>query len=167
MYTHTHTQPYSYIQPYMFRPPAFWGIYQPIEFLDHVIILCLTFWYSAFIFIFLASLHGLWDLSSLTRDWTWALSRVLTTGPPGNSLGMVLIHTEFNETISYADRRLNLLIFRLYWGCPLLWKIISPTVALELLEYCLGSVSSCCVRAVLCPVCQGERSPHPIHWNVL
>ena len=44
----------------------------------------------------------------------------------------VLIHAEFNETISYADRRLHFLIFRLYWGCPLLWKLTSPAVALEL-----------------------------------
>ena len=32
-------------------------------------------------------LHSSWDLSSLARDWTQALSsesRVLTTGPPGN-----------------------------------------------------------------------------------
>ena len=39
-------------------------------------------------FFFLAAPCGLWDFSSPTRDWTWALGSkcgVLTTGPPGNS----------------------------------------------------------------------------------
>ena len=41
-----------------------------------------------FIYLFLITPLGLWDLSSPTRDWTCALScesRVLTTGPPGVS----------------------------------------------------------------------------------
>ena len=40
-------------------------------------------------FFFLAMLHSLWDLSSLTRDRTGVLdsgNRILTTGPPGNTL---------------------------------------------------------------------------------
>ena len=44
----------------------------------------------AIFFFFLAVSHGLWDLSSSTRNQTQALGsessvRVLTTGPPGNS----------------------------------------------------------------------------------
>lgn len=38
-----------------------------------------------FFFFFFASPHGLWDLGSLTKDWTWAPcsgSTVITTGPP-------------------------------------------------------------------------------------
>ena len=41
----------------------------------------------------MAALHSMWDLSSLTRVWTLALgseSRVLTTGPPRNSLQIFL-----------------------------------------------------------------------------
>ena len=44
----------------------------------------------------LAALRSLWDLSSPTRDWTWALSSesaVITTGPPGNSLKWYLLNT--------------------------------------------------------------------------
>ena len=41
-----------------------------------------------FLFIFLDTLHGLWDLSSPTRDrtraWQWKC-QVLTSAPPGNS----------------------------------------------------------------------------------
>ena len=43
----------------------------------------------SFMFYFLAVLLSMWDLSSLTGDWTHAPcrgSRVLTTGPPGKSL---------------------------------------------------------------------------------
>ena len=46
-----------------------------------------TLFHSFFLF-FLATLCSLWDLSSLTRDWTQAWQwkhQVLTTGPPGNS----------------------------------------------------------------------------------
>ena len=40
-------------------------------------------------YIFLVVPHGIWDLSSLTRDrtsgpWMWK-RRVITTGPPGKS----------------------------------------------------------------------------------
>ena len=41
------------------------------------------------IFLFLAALHGMWDLSFPTRDRTltpYSGSTVLTTGPPGDSL---------------------------------------------------------------------------------
>ena len=59
---------------------------------------CLFF----FFLFFLAMLHGLWDLSSLTRDQTLALGR---EGPPGNSLlcGFVVpfpdIHEIFTQTV--------------------------------------------------------------------
>ena len=61
---------HSFSVPYASREP-------------HVAIFCL------FSF-FLAVSHGLWDLSSSTRNQTQALGsessvRVLTTGPPGNS----------------------------------------------------------------------------------
>ena len=46
-------------------------------------------------FFFLAMLHGVWDLSSLTRDRNQALLHwecgVLTTGPPGKALLAILI----------------------------------------------------------------------------
>ena len=53
---------------------------------------------SVFFFFFLAVPYGLWDLNSLTRDLTlnslqWKL-RVLTTGPPGNSLCCSAQHSE-------------------------------------------------------------------------
>ena len=45
-------------------------------------------------FFFLAPSHGIWDLSSLTRDQTrnpYSGSAVLTTGPPGESLPLALL----------------------------------------------------------------------------
>ena len=42
-----------------------------------------------FIFMFLATLHSMWHLNSLNRDWTHAPCigrQSLTTGPPGKSL---------------------------------------------------------------------------------
>ena len=44
--------------------------------------------YLIVIFVFLATLSGLWDLSFLTRGGTWPLQwkhQILTTGAPGNS----------------------------------------------------------------------------------
>ena len=44
--------------------------------------------FSVFFFLFFVIRHGLWDLSSPTRDQTWAPgsgSRVLTPRPPGKS----------------------------------------------------------------------------------
>lgn len=47
-----------------------------------------------YIHMFWAAPHGLWDLSSLTKDQIWAQgseSTVLTVGPPGNScVGYIL-----------------------------------------------------------------------------
>ena len=51
-----------------------------------------TFWINILPTFFFSRLHcNFWDFSSLTRDWTpspqqWKL-RVLTTGPPADSLG--------------------------------------------------------------------------------
>ena len=67
--------------------------------------------FFSFLFVFCCCLFvfwpcNLWDLSSLTRDWTqglrqWEL-RVLTTRPPGNSCWSLLIFSIFpiNELIS-------------------------------------------------------------------
>ena len=59
----------------------------------------LCFWILLFLilffiyFCFLAMPHGMWDLSSLTRDRTCApcIGRVLTTGPPGKPLIWILV----------------------------------------------------------------------------
>ena len=59
----------------------------------------LCFWILLFLilffiyFCFLAMPHGMWDLSSLTRDWTCApcIGRVLITGPPGKPLIWILV----------------------------------------------------------------------------
>ena len=63
----------------------------PVTF-NHITLLCYflcVFDCSILLFFFLAELCILCDLSSPTREWTWALGseiRVLTTGPSGNCM---------------------------------------------------------------------------------
>ena len=55
---------------------------------------CFVCLFVLLLFLFLALLCGLPDLSSLTRDWTWALTitrQVLNTGLAENSLLLVLV----------------------------------------------------------------------------
>ena len=56
-------------------------------------------WFLVLFFaFFLATLRGMWDLSSLTRDWTHApcggSMESYTTGPPGNSQGPLFLLTD-------------------------------------------------------------------------
>ena len=60
------------------------GICPGVGLLDHMTTL----------FFFFGHTKGLWDFRSPTKDQIWALgsedTRVLTTGPPGKSLFLVL-----------------------------------------------------------------------------
>ena len=54
-------------------------------------------------FFFLATMSGLWDLNFLTRDWTQAPgseSRVLTTGPPRNSVNCIYFYSEHKVKVT-------------------------------------------------------------------
>ena len=81
-------------------------------FLPYVEILLVSGFHLFFLFFFLATPLGMWDLGSLTRDQTCPLQwnrRVLTTGPPGNSpefhllimpsLTCVWIHVTFQKNV--------------------------------------------------------------------
>ena len=54
----------------------------------------LFFFYFHCLFYFLTTPHSMWDLSSLPREGIYALcignTRVLSTGPPGRPLNMLL-----------------------------------------------------------------------------
>ena len=63
---------------------------------------------------FLGMLWDMWDPSSLTRDWTGAAdseSAVLTTGPPGKSLKILLPDslngTQMIHAVSSSRKMLN------------------------------------------------------------
>ena len=74
-----------------------------------------------FSFSFFLSSWSLWDLTSPTRDWSWALGRVLTTGVPGNSLCSFTFLSPFGFT--------PLLRVTTGWVSPYVDKLSSLRVA--------------------------------------
>ena len=63
-------------------------------------------------FFFFATLQGLWDLSSPTRDWTWTLALKaahLNPGPPGNYLEI--------RNVNFEVRVLRCHILNLFFSC--------------------------------------------------
>ena len=70
----------------------------------------------------LVMLFSLWDLSSLIRDWTWALQwkcQVLTTGPPGNSQGLMYLRSLFNFQWNNHIQ---------FWSINILWWSVKNAV---------------------------------------
>ena len=101
------------------------------------------------IMFYLVSLPGMWDLSSLTRDWTCAplqwKYRVLTPGPPGKSFMVILIcislinevdyllairlssleKTVYFPSVHLKNRVIWLFAIELYWVLYIFW-ILTP-----------------------------------------
>ena len=77
------------------------------------------------LFVKLATLHGIWDLSSLTRDGIWGLLRwnhgVLTTGLPGNS-PLPCIFICFHLTFTSGKSRHVLCFLATYLKSFLKWQ---------------------------------------------
>ena len=75
-------------------------------------------------FLFLAALCGMWDLSSLTKDWTWTLcirSTELTTGPQRRTTFPFFKFPTF-VLLSYSCSQINL---RLTDGpCAILFHLL-------------------------------------------
>ena len=77
---------------------SFWRVVMGVPWLSSIPILSVPYQLQAELYkkkeiFFLAVPHGLWDLISLTRDWTFTpcIGPVLTTGPPGRSLSKLII----------------------------------------------------------------------------
>ena len=83
-----------------------------------------TFSCSPHSFFLLATLHGGWDLSSMTRDRNQALLHwecgVLTTGPPGKALLAVLVRTFLSahalELSSFSAHMVILDLISSWWS---------------------------------------------------
>ena len=72
------------------------------------------------IFIFLAMLHCMWDLSSLTRDRIctplhWKL-RILTTGPPGSTPASSSLNCPSHQPNRIESCRVKSSLLPLFWA---------------------------------------------------
>ena len=80
---------------YLFQCCCRWHYFIPVLWLSSI---PLYIYHISYIYIYFwggVVPCGLWDLSSLTRDWAWGCgsegAQVLTPGPPGKSLCHVFI----------------------------------------------------------------------------
>ena len=99
--------------------------------------------------------HGLWDLISPTRDRTWQWKqRVLTAGPPGNSLGIFFYHFTqifvLHSSLHFPTRGHPLRLPLHFQTCPYHIQLVVASSPLGLLPLSLARGSQSLTSLICC-----------------